>query len=509
MPKFNSYFNSLGEEIYYIGEPNLEKLEKLSLSAGDIWHSSFNQGYFNFFEEIIYFSATFNFLSHDFLNIKEGVSWRVNPKAFAVRKKVWEKLHNWDQDFKTEEMRAIHFGFNAVQNQGAISLFEDELFPEIKKEQPKVNTHDLFLFYRKNFKSRHANYLLLRKGLLNFSFWKAYFQTKEVKQIPSGKNKLDLKQLHNFEINATIGYVIPTMLRQNFTRELILCLQNQTHPPSKVVVVDATPPEKRSEEIYQFSNLPFELIIKYQTTKGSCRARNEAIELLDTDYIIFGDDDICIPKDFVENHIRFCETYQVDACNGLDIRADHEKQTLDDLWPKLELMGDSRWKSGVSLNYSNANSCVSQKVVQKLKGNDVNFDGGYGEDSDFGLRILKSGFILLHNPFSVNLHLKPAIGGYRFWGTQAKKKKAMPWEGDYPVKNIVPVPSPTISYFNHKHFNQKALLEYKIKHFLLHFSSGNIIDKLRKLLRLPYKILQFKKSVFYAKQLLLKGEKLK
>jgi len=47
-------------------------------------------------------------------------------------------------------------------------------------------------------------------------------------------------------------------------------------------------------------------------------------------------------------------------------------------------------------------------------GNDINYDGGYGEDSDFGLSLMKIGVTVLQNPFATNLHLKPASGGYRF-----------------------------------------------------------------------------------------------
>jgi hypothetical protein len=45
--------------------------------------------------------------------------------------------------------------------------------------------------------------------------------------------------------------------------------------------------------------------------------------------------------------------------------------------------------------------------------NDVNFDGGYGEDSDFWNVVKQNRINSLTNPFSANLHLKPPAG-YRF-----------------------------------------------------------------------------------------------
>src|SRR5690606_35114460 len=118
--------------------------------------------------------------------------------------------------------------------------------------------------------------------------------------------------------------------------------------------------------------------------------------------------------------------------------ADHLKQDLKDLTQKLEKLGEKRWKAGATNNFSNANSCVKRELVQILEGNDVNYDGGYGEDGDFGISLTKIGVTVLFNPFSANLHLKPPIGGYRFWGSQAKimgnKRKTQPWELDTPVK---------------------------------------------------------------------------
>jgi glycosyltransferase involved in cell wall biosynthesis len=278
-----------------------------------------------------------------------------------------------------------------------------------------------------------------------------------------------------------------------------------------VVVVDATPVTDRDVNLYNQKKYPFELLVKWQETKGSCRARNEAIDLCTGDYIVFGDDDIRIPFDFIENHIRFLQTNQSGACNGLDIRADHQKQDLKDLEKKLEVLGDKRWIAGCTQMFSNANSCVKREYVKQLIGNDINFDGGYGEDSDFGMSLSKIGVTVLHNPFSANLHLKPPIGGYRFWGTQAKvtgkKRKSQPWELDTPVKGIRPVPSPTVMYGIVKHFTPQQVNEYKQKHFFLYLFKGAKTSFLYRLIRIPYKNIQFKKSLFYAKNLLALGKR--
>jgi hypothetical protein len=117
----------------------------------------------------------------------------------------------------------------------------------------------------------------------------------------------------------------------------------------------------------------------------------------------------------------------------------------------------------------------------------------------------------LSNPFSSNLHLKPPIGGYRFWGLQAKitgkKRKSQPWELDTPVKWIKPVPSPTVMYGIMKHFTVQQVKEYRYKYFFLFLFNGPKISFFSRLLKTPYKQLQFNKSMFYAKSLMVLGKR--
>lgn len=505
------YKTNSGEIILYNGNPDFEKLDQLSKGVGDIWHSSFEQGYKNAFPELVYQTATFFWYLNDFDNLKECVSWRINPNAFAVRKSVWHTLKGFDSEYENPQLQALDFGYNAVRNSGAVSLYVNHLFATAEIEKINISARDRYTFFVKNFKLDHALFMVYRLGFWKWKEWDAFFYAKNKFKKTSPKPILKPKELKSIEGNPTVSYIIPTMFRQDYTLQLLADLVRQSYTIAQVIVVDATPASDRDESLYNQKNYPFELIVKWQKSKGSCRARNEAIDLCSGDYIVFGDDDIRIPSDFIENHIRFLQTNNSGACNGLDIRANHQKQDLQDLDNKLEKIIDKRWISGCAQMFSNANSCVKREFVTKLVGNDVNFDGGYGEDSDFGMSLSKIGVTVLHNPFSVNLHLKPAVGGYRFWGLQAKvtgkKRKVQPWELDVPVKRIKPVPSPTVMYGILKHFTPQQVIEYKKKHFFLYVFKGKKISFLYRLIRIPYKNIQFKKSLFYAQNLLTLGKR--
>lgn len=504
--ELKEYTTKSGELILYSGAPNFSILDDLASGPGDIWHSSFDQGYKNAFPELIYQTSVFWWYINDFDNLEQCVSWRINPHNFSVRKKVWEQTNGFDADFDSIQMQALDYGFTCLRFLGIVPLYIKNLFTENNIDKQQISIKDRYTFYAKNFKAAHSIYMIYRKGFWKVSEWQMFLKTrKRIKQrkdfsiVPS-------RLLEPIKGYPTVSYIIPTMFRQDYTLQLLDDLSNQEYQLAEVIIVDATPPSERDESLYEQKKYPFILKIVWQQSKGSCRARNEAIDLCSGDYIVFGDDDVRVQPNFIGNHIRFLQTYKTGACNGLDIRADHHKQNLTDLENKLQNFGSLRWRAGATASFSNANSCVKREYVNQLIGNDVNFDGGYGEDSDFGLSLAKIGVVVLFNPHACNLHLKPPSGGYRWWGAQSKilgkKRKQQPWELDTPVKLIRPIPSPTVMYGIMKQFTPKQLIEYKHKHFSYYLFDGPKRFFLYRLLRLPYKNLQFKKSVFYARKLI-------
>ncbi len=506
---FKEYINSQGEVILYRGSLDFEILERVSLGPGDIWHSGPDQGFRDAFPEIVYQTAVFFWYLNDFKGQESCISWRMNSKQFAIRKKVWEHFKGFDPEYENENMQGLDFAYNALRNGGAIPLYIKGLFKETRKETVKISTKDRYVFFRKNYKTEHSLYMLFRKGLWKPKEWQWFIFAQKHYKKRAELVKLPPRQLLPITGKPTVSYIIPTMFRQEFTFQLLEDLKAQTHPPTQVIVVDATPSAQRDDTLYEGKNYPFKLQVHWQNSSGSCRARNEAIGRCTSDYIIFGDDDIRVPQDFIAGHLSLLQTYNAGACNGLDIRADHQRQNLEDLNSKLKNLGIARWYSGAANSFSNANSCVKREHVNVLQGNDINFDGGYGEDSDFGLSLVKMGVTVLHNPFSANLHLKPHSGGYRWWGTQSKLKgasrKTLPWELDVPVKWVRPVPSPTVMYGLIKHFTPRQLKEYRNKYFFLYLFKKSKVTLPFRLLRIPYKFAQFRRSIFYAKKLMQLG----
>src|SRR5690606_32091008 len=194
----------------------------------------------------------------------------------------------------------LDFAYNATRLGGAVVLYAKGIYADVGCNAV-LSARDRYLFYARNFKSQHAIFMLWRKGIFNFAEWRAFLSSRKVTM---RKNHLFAmpRPLLPMEGSPTVSYIIPTMSRQDYTLALLADLSAQTHLPLQVVVVDATPEAERDQNVYDASAYPFVLDIIWQKSKGSCRARNEAIAICRGDYIVFGDDDIRIPSNFIENH---------------------------------------------------------------------------------------------------------------------------------------------------------------------------------------------------------------
>jgi hypothetical protein len=329
MINFQTYTTKEGCELIYAGSPDFNLLEKLAAGNGDCWHSSFEGGFKNKLDEVVYQSYVNWWYVKDFDNLSDCVSWRVNPEAFVIRKSVWDLFCGFDDDYENMSIKGLALGFDIIRN-GGIPYYVKGLFDSNQCQFNPYSTKDLFVFFRKKFKPEHATYLWLRKGLFSIQVWKAFFHAK--KNITFLNSPfIKSRELEALVGNPTVSIIIPTMLRQEMTHQLLLDLNAQTYLPTTVIIVDATPEDKRQLHWYDDKIFNFRLIVKWQVSKGSCRARNEAIELSEDDYIIFADDDIRIQPNYIENHLRFLQTYQAEASNGLDIQADNFSQNLEDL----------------------------------------------------------------------------------------------------------------------------------------------------------------------------------
>lgn len=514
----------MSDRILWLGTPpsglDGERERELAAGPGDLWHSGLSRGCAGALGELRYWSPVYWWFLNDIPAERRGVCWRVDASAFGVRASAWQALGGFDEGYRSDLARGLDLGFRLLQN-GGVPLHVPDLFAP-RPARDALPPEDVYLFFIRHFKTAYRRYAWLRQSATRrapLAEWQALRRaTRRAAAVASPRTEpLAPRPLVALSTPPPrVSAVVPTWRRQRFTAALLGDLARQTVPLHQVVVVDGTPSEERDESLYApfFERLPLTVI--WQRSRGLSRARNEAIAACTGDYVLFTDDDIRVPPEYVENHLRVLATYGAEATNGLDVRADHHEQDLDDLARKLAAMPDRFSCLGADTKFNNANSCVRRDQVAHLRGNDVALDGGYGDDIDFGHRIFASGGVVLRNPYSANLHLKPPAGGLRWWEKPRRaRREPRPWELRRRVGLIAPRPSPTMLYLFHKHYRPEQVREWRFIYLLRacwpsyarpdESRAARIFKLLPRALRIPFLLWQMHISEGFAADLLARG----
>lgn len=509
--------DAYGGEYLVCGRPDPEILACSLDGPGDFWHSGLLRATAALLPELKYWTPCGWWYLNDADPAISSVSWRADAGAFAVRRSAWECLDGFDRAFWSDAARGLDFGFRLLRS-GGVPLHVPGLYPAAEEPGPPLPREDVYLFFVRHFKRDYRRYLLFRESIRRMtpaSEWKALREAERRAAAiapPHGRAIPPRPLLPLANPRPRVSVILPTMGRQEYAANLLQDLAGQTLSPCEVFLIDATPEQQRLECVYEDLARRIPLRVIWQQSLGSCRARNEAIRLCTGDYILFADDDTRVLPDYVENHVRLLETYGAHATNGLDIRADHHRHGPEELARKLAQRPTGAMTQ-VESKFSNANSCVRREWVEKCVGNDVNFDGGYGEDSDFGNRLAKAGAVVLHNPYSANLHLKPPSGGFRLWRTTRSRR--LPWELSRRVGWIAPKPSPTIVYGLLKHHTPDQIREWLLLYVLRGWwprflkpgepSWKRALLALFRILKTPLVLLRIRASLRFANDLCRRG----
>lgn len=487
-----------GDEFVVVGHPDLAVLGQHLEGPGDLWHSGLDRGLRGSLPELDCWAAVFWWYVNDGDPASTCTSWRVDATGFVVRKSAWEAVGGFDRAYSSEFVRGLDLGFRLLHN-GGVPLHVPGLYAPLTPSASlgsDLPREDVYCFFARHLRREYQLNAVVQESLRRLrpveELRACRTGVKRASSVRRPQTKMlaprPLRPLG--ERTPQVSAIIPTMRRQKFAAQVIDDLSRQTLAPHEIIVIDATPELEREVGAYEgMTELP--LLVRWQRSVGSCRARNEAIALASGEFILFADDDIRVPPDYVESHVCLLMAYKADAATGLDIRADHHEQGLEDLARKLGEMSADQLKVGVAFHFNNANSCVRREWVERCIGNDANFDGGYGEDSEFGMRLMKQGASVLANPFAVNLHLKPPAGGYRWWGNQLKMKttRRQPWEVNRRVGLVKPRPSPTIMYGFLKHYSGRQLrqwlIQYLVRGWWPGYSSSRETMQRRAILLLP------------------------
>jgi glycosyltransferase involved in cell wall biosynthesis len=194
-----------------------------------------------------------------------------------------------------------------------------------------------------------------------------------------------------------------------------------------------------------------------QTEKALWLARNTSIEFSKGEFLALTEDDVRIPNDWLKNHLKAIDYFNIDISAGIFFRNDGKND--------IECKYDSTFK--LSHMFPTGNALLKKEVFEKVGLFDRQFEKQRMGDGEFGLRALLNGFNIISNPLAFIIDIKAPTGGLRQMGS---------WDALRPTSIFAPRPVPSVLYFCKKYFNNssafiylfnnipQSYLPYKLKH---------------------------------------------
>jgi GT2 family glycosyltransferase len=410
----------------------------------------------NFFPEVIGYIE-----ESPFININKEVrypTWQMSSVVGAIKastvlltnRKYWETSDNLD--FVLNSIAKLY------QPLGMFCYSEPQLIA-VSKSQLAFKTatsKELFCFVSQQYKWVWKHFLLLclviyEKRLPLLPWFFSIFKSIQKKQI-ADLNFESYEPVINWE-TETIDVIIPTIGRKAYLYDVLKDLSVQTHLPKNVIIVEQNPVQDSESELDYIHNevWPFQIkhIFTHQT--GACQARNKALELLESKWCFFADDDIRFGKELLRE--TFSYAYQLKKhVLILSCLRTNDIKTMNTItqWPAFG--------SGCSV--------VKSSVLKDLEFNLV-YEFGFCEDTDFGMQIRNEGYDVIYFPEPAILHLKAPMGGFR-------NKPKLDWHEE----PIAPKPSPTVMLFALLHKTNQQLLGYKTTLFFKYYRVQSIKNPL-------------------------------
>ncbi len=256
---------------------------------------------------------------------------------------------------------------------------------------------------------------------------------------------------------STCSLIITTY---NWPQALELVLDSvcdQFWLPNEVIVADDGSTEKTKLLIQQKqATFPCTLKHVWQEDKGfrAARIRNKAAAVAKGDYLIFVDGDCLLPQNFIENHQHlsrngyFVSGNRVLLSKPLTQRLLNQPFTIwkDSFWSSMRRFIDrdmNKWAGLLSVplgplrkwqpkRWQGVKTCnlgVFKQDLVHINGFDEAFEGWGFEDSDFAIRLIKSGVFRLDGRLACNVfhcwhQENPRDAAQQNWERFIKRKKS-------------------------------------------------------------------------------------
>lgn len=383
----------------------------------------------------------FNYLKYIrpiwYFHLRPQQDWSYFPSEKTLKQAGWSLEK--DPLYKSSEAQQRDLAWRAFQ-QGFIWEHPKEgldIWTPIQLPVP-----DEYRFIRKNFHPVWAWYCLVIRCLSfknPFREIRGFWKSCNLQREDFSKNHFEYPAYESFQSplmaqKPLVSVIIPTLNRYAYLRDVFKDLENQTYKNFEVIVVDQT--DDFQEEFYKGWNL--NLNYWYQEEKALWKARNEAIKSAKGTYILMSEDDIRIPENLIEQHLKTIDFFKADVSCGV-------------FFPKGSSIPKERSYFKYAEQFATGNALLKKELFKKIGLYDRQFEKQRMGDGEFGLRLYTNGFKLVSNPIAYCIDVKAPQGGLRVKGGS--------WDGWRPKGIWKPRPVPSVLYLSRKYFgNHLSLL---------------------------------------------------
>jgi GT2 family glycosyltransferase len=209
-------------------------------------------------------------------------------------------------------------------------------------------------------------------------------------------------------------------------------------PPDEVLVVDQTNGhEPETERFLADSSAQGLIRLIQQQPPNLTLARNRAWRETRCEILLFIDDDVLLPGDFIARHLRNYEDPAIQAVAG-GVTQDGvqlPRQPANGRWPRKKdwyyfwIHSPTTPRTVGVATASGCNHSMRREALEKIGGYDPHYIGSaHFEDYDWAIRLWKSGHQIVFDPEARLEHLATAFGGTR---RKKEQKPAQAWVNPY------------------------------------------------------------------------------
>ena len=401
-----------------------------------------------------------------------------------------------DQSYKTIAATYADIGYRAWHS-GVFLETTKEVIEEIKKIG-KPSLKDEYRFLIKYWGRSWAAFALLIRLVTfknPFKEISAFIANGKTKKVPLHDQSI-LYPFHPFvsalvEEQPLISVIIPTLNRYEYLKDALSDLEKQNYKNFDVIIIDQS--EAFNADFYKAFNLNLKVI--EQKEKLLWTARNTAVKQSKADYLLFFDDDSRVEYNWIEAHLKSLDYFKTDISAGVSISVVGGKVSKS--------YNFFRWAD----QFDSGNALVRRSVFEKIGLFDLQFNKQSMGDSEFGLRAYLSGIKSVSNPVAKRVHLKVSSGGLREIGH---------WDGFRPKKLFAPKPVPSVIYLLKKYYPHKlyrnsvylGILISNVSYKNKRSSKAVLSSAIVTFFKLPFLIIQIRKSLKQANAKLAEGDKI-